>query len=740
MTAQRLIIVANRLPVQFKEKNGVVSLVQSGGGLVSSMSSYLNHICVGSQEKALWVGAADISETKFNTLQYEKLNDNIDFDLHPVFLPESVKGKFYQGFCNDCIWPLFHYFPSYAKFNADFYEAYKTANRYFFKKVKEVYRPGDIIWIHDYHLMNLPGLLREVLPGATIGFFLHIPFPSFEVFRIVPNEWKREILKGLLGADLIGFHTSDYMQYFLKSVQRSLGYDILGRKIHTPDRLVAADAIPVSIDFNKFYSAAKQDEVFDERNSIRKKMSGKQIVISVDRLDYSKAIINRLESFELFLERYRKYRGKVTYILLVVPSREIITKYKENKMEIERLVSNINGKYGSIDWMPVFYQYRSLTFPKLAALYFSADVALITPLRDGMNLVAKEFISTRLDKRGVLILSETAGAAAELKEAIIVNPTDRQEICEAIHTALTMPVDEQIQRNENMQARLKNYDVIKWAEDFITQLTFQKSLQQVLKIKEITPQIEHAIIDGYNRAARKLILLDYDGTLVPFAKLPHLAAPSGKVLHLLETLCSDEANDVVLISGRKRDQLDTWFGAIPLHLVAEHGGYMKTAGKEWVQTRSIPSDWKDKVLPILELHQSRCAGSFIEEKSMSLAWHYRNADKEFGAIRSRELTSDLNELSAVLDFQVIEGNTVIEARTNGVNKGIAARVWLDKHVYDFVLAIGDDKTDEDMFMVMPDGGFSIKVGLVQSHAKFNFRQQSTVFNFLMKFCPALTEL
>jgi trehalose 6-phosphate synthase/phosphatase len=743
MSSQRLIIVANRLPYQYKERAGTLSRQLSSGGLVSSMVSYLQ--CSGmhaskQSTKALWIGTADIPEKKFNSFQTHQTGSDNSFDVHPVFLPEALKNKFYQGFSNDCIWPLFHYFPSYAQFMPDYYDAYVKANEFFLNKIVEVYQPGDVIWIHDYHLMLLPGMLRKALPEATIGFFLHIPFPSFEIMRIMPNAWRKEILNGLLGADLIGFHTSDYMRYFLHSVQHILGCDVAGRKIHSQERVITVDAFPVSIDFKKFYFATNTDHVFEEKNNIRKKMNGRQVIISVDRLDYSKAIVNRLEAFELFLKQHPGYHGKVTYILLMVPSREILTKYKENKQETERLVSNINGKYGNIDWTPVVYQYKSVDFAKLAGLYFSADVALITPVRDGMNLVAKEFVSTRIDKRGVLILSETAGAAAELKEAIIVNPTDRQEISDAIFQALNMPVEEQVSRNESMQARIRNYDVVKWADDFITQLNLQKSSQGIMKIKELTPQIEKTIIEHYTGAGKKLILLDYDGTLAPFAKLPHLAVPSQKLKNLLTNLATETGNDVVLISGRKRESLESWFSDLPINLVAEHGAYIRKPGGQWLQLALASANWKEKVLPVLDYFCNRCPGSFIEEKSLSLAWHYRNADKEFGAMRAKELLNELNELSEFLSFQVLEGNMVVEVRTSNINKGIAAKHWMESQHYDFIIAIGDDKTDEDMFKMVPENGYSIRVGLTQSHAGYNIRNQEAVLRFLHKLQSQLTEV
>lgn len=733
----RLIVVANRLPVQFKEKNNEVHLLPSSGGLVSSMISWLEHSENGGQ-KALWVGTPDISEKKFKTLG-DRAPASEHFDLRPVFLPPALNTAFYQGFCNDCIWPLFHYFPSYARFLEEWFVAYQKVNQLFADEILRVYEPGDVIWIHDYHFMLLPAILRKALPQAAIGFFLHIPFPSFEVLRIMPNHWKHEILEGLLGADLTGFQTSDYMQYFLRSVQRVTDYQISGRDILLPDRVVSADAFPVSIDFQKFFNAANSAPVIEEKNNIRKKMSGKNLVISVDRLDYSKAVINRLEAFSLFLQKNPTWHGKATYMLLIVPSREIIPRYKENKQEIERLVSNINGLYGNIDWTPVLYQYRSLDFHQLTGLYFSADAALITPMRDGMNLVAKEFVSTRVDRRGVLILSETAGAATELTEALIVNPTDRHEMAEAIRRALVMPVEEQMARNDIMQARIRTYNVVRWAEDFTGQLQAQKARQRMLTIKELDSETEKAISENFASARKKLLLLDYDGTLVPFARLPHLATPPTNVMELLADLSATGDTTVAIVSGRGRESLDAWFGNLPITLVAEHGAFIRHPGLAWHETTQADLSWKQKVSALFAIYQTRCAGSFIEEKAMSMAWHYRNADKEFGAIRARELMNELSVLTPQAGFEVLDNNMVVEVRCSGINKGLAVKKLLSPDV-DMVIAMGDDKTDEDLFGALPEWAYSIRVGLTQSRARFNLKQQSLVLPFLNRLYPTYSEL
>jgi len=339
------------------------------------------------------------------------LNHIIDDDLvlHPVFLEGRYNELFYNGFCNAVLWPLFHYFPSYVIYDQHFFDAYESANRVVADQIAEMYTPGDVIWIHDYHFMLLPKLLRERLPEATIGFFLHIPFPSFELFRILPKKWRLGILEGLLGANVVGFHTVDYVHHFSESVQRMLNLQANKNGLVLPDgREVLVKEFPISIDFAKFQETSLQSGVKREVKKIRNRFGNCKLILSVDRLDYTKAIINRLESFEFFLSQNPEYKEKVAYLLLLVPTRDGVLKYKENKKEVEMLISRINGTYGSLSWTPIIYQYRSVDFKKLVTLYSASDVALVVPVRDGMNLVAKEYIASRSATNGVLILSETA--------------------------------------------------------------------------------------------------------------------------------------------------------------------------------------------------------------------------------------------------------------------------------------------------------------------------------------------
>lgn len=740
---ERLIIVSNRLPIQLKEKNGHISVTPSAGGLVSCIKSFLKkkmEIQGPLEPRSVsWIGAIEISKQKFQNGNLEIPDDN-DFLLHPVFLSSTTHTKFYHGFCNDTIWPLFHYFPSFARFKDDSYVHYVKANEQFCEKILSVYKPGDVIWIHDYHLMLLPAMIRQHLPDAAIGFFLHIPFPSFELFRMLPAHWRVAILEGLLGADIIGFHTNSYAQYFLGTVKQLLGYETTHRTVLAPDRCVTVEVFPVGIDFGKYNCVMNQNEIFEERNRIKKQLGGAQLVFSVDRLDYTKGVINRLEGFELFLSEHPEYRQKVTLLMVIVPSREIIAKYKELKEAIEGMVGRINGRYSTLEWSPVIYQYKSIDFKKLTGLYSAADVALITPIRDGMNLVAKEFVASRSDRRGVLVLSEAAGAAAELGEALIVNPTDRRQIANALLQGLTMPVTEQMSRNDFMQKRLKNYDVVKWAEEFLTELHTAHMLQNNMRVKVLTANCELEMKKKYEESVNRILFLDYDGTLVPIARYPHLASPSKETHDLLEALSSDKRNTLVIISGRPKETLESWFGHHAISLIAEHGAYTKCAGSEWEQAPAVMGEWKVPVHQVMNMFTERCPGSFIEEKNMSLAWHYRNTEYDVGFLRSRELFTRLKELAGHLDFHVIEGKKLIEVRPRGIDKGSALTPWLNNKEHDFILAVGDDRTDEDMFRTTSPTSYTIRVGLTQSAARYNVSQQKDIPRILNNFLSSSTAL
>ncbi len=722
---KKLLIISNRLPVSVSKKDGQLKFSRSAGGLATGLGSFYK------QFQSTWIGWPGITTEKIDSEDRQKIVENLRREgCHPVFISQTDLERYYYGFSNKTIWPLFHYFVQFAIFNKNFWEGYKLVNHIFAEEVLKLATNDSIIWIHDYHLMLLPQLIRKELPDAAIGFFFHIPFPSFEVFRLLP--WRDEILEGLLGADLIGFHSYDYARHFLSCIHRLLGYEHTLGQITVGDRIVRVDAFPMGIDYDKFANAVKDPEIQKEIKRIRRKIGERKMILSVDRLDYTKGIPQRLECFDLFLERHSEYREKVTLILVAVPSRTGVEHYQILKRQIEELVGKVNGRHGTLGWVPVWYLYRPLPFHRLVALYSAADIALITPMRDGMNLVCKEFIATKVDGKGVLILSERAGAASELGEAIIVNPNNKEEVVRALKEALTMPEEEQIERNRIMQRRLKRYNIVRWATEFIERLEHTKKLQRELQIHKVTPELEEEIATNYRHARKRLLFLDYDGTLVPFVSKPSRAEPDREVRELLEKLTGDKSNEVVIVSGRDRKTLEKWFGSFNLNLVGEHGVWIKEKGKDWRLIEPLKNDWKDEIRPILELFTDRTPGSFIEEKEYSLVWHYRRASPELAAIRSRELKETLMDLTQNRDIGVLEGNKVIEVKKVGISKGKAALIWLERENWDFILAIGDDWTDEDLFEVLPESAYSIKVGFGMSKARFRIESPFRVRELLSK--------
>jgi trehalose 6-phosphate synthase/phosphatase len=712
LSEKRIIIVSNRLPFTVREESGDLKFIPSIGGLATGLSSYLeflrDHPAV--SPGYLWVGwpGSTIRAEKIREIQSKSLSE---FNALPVFLSEEEIEKFYQGFCNKTIWPLFHYFPVYTNYDEDQWTHYVEVNRRFCRALLDILRPEDTLWIHDYHLMLLPGMVREQLPSATMGFFLHIPFPNYEIFRLLPSKWRRKILEGLLGADLIGFHTNDYRQDFLRCVLRILGHDSNMGEIIVGDRVVKAETFPMGIDFRKYHGGACHAAVRQEKIEISEQLREAKVILSIDRLDYTKGIVNRLEAFQMFLEACHQWHGRVVLLLIVVPSRIDVEHYELMKSQIERLVGMINGKFGSPGWTPIIYMFKALTFSPLVAMYSASHIALITPLRDGMNLIAKEYVAARADKTGVLILSEMTGASKELLEAIIINPNNRNEIAEAIGEALEMPEEEQIRRNIIMQERLKQYDVVHWAADFVEELKNTKQTRNKYSAKALSSSDRLQFIEKYRQSNCRLLLLDYDGTLVPFAVHPHTAIPSQPLMTTLSDLAGDPKNEVVIISGRKRDFLEQWFSKLRISLVAEHGAWIKERDRDWRIMAPVTNEWKPKLKPLLERYVNRVAGSFIEEKDFALVWHYRGADHEPGRLAAQELTDHLLALTANLDLHVLQGNKTVEIRIAGMTKVTGSLQFLSRAYYDLIACIGDDATDEDLFAVLPERAYSIHVGM-----------------------------
>lgn len=708
----RMLIVSNRLPVNVTKRANDLRLQPSVGGLATGLSAFHG------SHHSKWFGWPGIATDKISAEEKRQISNQLgEQNCHPVFLSTKDIRNFYHGFCNKTIWPLFHYFSLYTVYENRYWQTYKQVNEAFCDAIVKIAEPDDQIWVHDYQLMLLPQFIREKLPNAQIGFFLHIPFPSFELFRLLP--WRVELLNGLLGADLIGFHTYDYVRHFLSSTARIAGIEHSMGALTIGDRLVKVDAFPMGIDYDRYSSVVKNPKIKKRSAAIRKKVGERKIIISIDRLDYTKGIIQRLEAFDLFLSQNHEYKEKVTLILVAVPSRTGVEDYMELRKQLEGLVGRINGEHGTIGWVPVWYLYRFVPFERLVALYNIADVALVTPLRDGMNLIAKEFVATKTDGRGVLILSEMAGAASELGEAIIVNAHNKQAIIDAIKEALEMPVKEQVEHNRLMQKRLSRYNITRWANDFLGTLSNVKKTQQKLSVHKLAKTIRENLINEYKRSSKRLFLLDYDGTLVGFAGRPEKAGPDEKLLVLLDDLAADPKNDLVIISGRDKTTVNQWLGNLNASLIAEHGAWIKERVDNWRMIEPLRNDWKDTIRPILELYTDRTPGSSVEEKDFSLVWHFRRSDPELAYIRSQELRGAILNLTANLDIGVFEGSKILEVKNIGISKGQVAELWLSKQKWDFVLAAGDDYTDEDLFAVLPGSAYSIRVGYGISKARFN---------------------
>lgn len=725
---KRLFIVSNRLPITINEKK---EILPAAGGLITAVNSFLNNKTA--YEQVYWAGVPGADKITWNK-EVEKI-EQTSFKYLPVFIPAKEYAGYYNGFSNSVIWPLFHYFPSFADYIEANFEQYKYANEIFAETLLQILRPGDIVWVHDYHLLPICAMLRKEIPDLTIGFFLHIPFPSYEIFRQLPRQWQIELLKGMLGADLVGFHTIDYASHFLQTISMVLGLDHERNILHHDNRLIKIDAFPISIDFKKFNNGFDNAAVIEKRKLLLKQMNGQKIIFSVDRLDYTKGVQNRLRAYEYFLQQHPQYHNNVVFIMVIVPSRDNILKYAERKKMIDETISHINSKVGNIQWMPVIYQYNSLDFEEMLALYTSCDLALITPLRDGMNLVSKEFVASRKDRKGVLVLSEMAGAARELTDALTINPNDICEMAAKIKEGLEMNEQDQATAIEAMQIRINNYDINAWTEDFMTELKNIKDRQQFFQVKFIDEFIRLKIFTHYNNSCRRLLLLDYDGTLVPFSANPDLATPGTELLTLIQELCNKKENDIYLVSGRNSAWLEKHFGSLSLNLIAEHGARHKWKNSKWVTDVQTHNEWKEQVHNIMQMYVRRCANSMIEEKDFSMVWHYRNANKEQGNLRSLELMSELNDYIRNRHLQVIPGNKIVEVRQSGINKGVVVKKILNKNNYDYVFAVGDDRTDEDMFKVLinAENAFTIKVGPEASFAKYNLHTSQMVIALLNGF-------
>ena len=704
---RRPILVANRLPVTIgvDPDTGEQTLTHSVGGLVTGLRPL--HESSG----GLWVGypGADPDESIRRQLT--------EHNLVPVELDPQDYEDYYEGYSNDAIWPLFHYFTEFGSFVPEQFEAYRRVNQRFADVICDLAEPGDAVWVHDYHLMLLPRMLRDRGLDVRIGFFLHIPFPADETFRILPQ--RVEILRGLLGADLIGMHTYDYTYNYLRSVRRILGIESQAGAVRMRDHNVRVEAHPLGIDTAEFQEKAYSQNAERFLTQLKRTIGDRQVILGVDRLDYTKGLLLKLRAFERLLERSPRWAERVLFMQLAVPTRAGIDTYQDLKSEVERRVSQINGIYGSPLISPINYLYQTVTQEELCALYRVADVCFVSPVRDGLNLVAKEYVVCREDGGGALVISEFAGAVSELGEALRVNPWDIEGTADQLERALEMSLGERNERMMPMHSRMLQNDVHRWVQDFMTSLEEPESVQLGVPPMLQSSVLAESLANDFRTSETSLVMLDYDGSLREFSERYEDATPTDEIIEILRDYGNRDDVKVFINSGRDHQTLGAWFGDCPIDLIAEHGAWMKSAGaKEWRLLGALDTSWKSDVATVLENYVERTPGSRIEEKETALAWHYRQTEESLGNWQALELVSVLENSLRGQPVQVLHGAKVVEIRQQGLTKARAYDLVLDRFgPFDFELATGDDRTDEDLFEHVGDNVHTVKIGSGNSAAK-----------------------
>lgn len=722
-------IVSNRLPVSVKKVAGKLQFYPSAGGLATGLVSYTK------DKKNKWVGWPGIVSEELSDEDMAEISKELEaHNCYPVFLTQKQIEGFYNGYSNSILWPLFHNMHMDVNDLERYWRSYHQVNILFAEAVMGLSQPESTIWIHDYQLLLVPEMIREERPKDLIGFFLHIPFPSPKTLKKLPQA--KKLLKALLGSDLIGFHTDIYVQDFLDCCQE-MGIATPGvEQVQWGGRVVRVTAFPLGIDYTKFSQAGTSSVVRQHIRAQRKKYGKRRkIILTVDRLDPTKGFIERLSAYKELLHQNKHLHKKVVMVMLAVPSRADIEAYKKLKENVEELVEDINRTFGKRRWKPVHYMYQSVPFEELAALYRVADVAFIAPIKDGMNLVAKEYIASTTEKQGMLVLSETAGAAQELSHALLVNPRQPASLVTGLTEALSMSPKELQERLKNMKQRLSTNTVHHWKRSFMSTLQ-SPALATGHHSKRLVGNAFQRMLEDFMSAKNPTILLDYDGVMAPFKDKPSAAKPSPATLKLLKQLADQVGGGVLVISGRHRNDLEEWLGKLPLTLAAEHGALIRPRGEtKWRTVIHVRSNWKKLILPVLQKYADKTPGAFVEEKECSLVWHYRQASPFYTQKYGTILRRALKPLLKPMGLNIYRGNMILEVKSPEANKGVAARHWLKKK-HDFVLAIGDDYTDEDMFAVMPSNAYTVKVGRGSTLARFRLKSVDEVTQLLESLAKA----
>lgn len=725
----RCLLVSNRLPVAYNSKANVFS--PSSGGLVSAIKG-LDSAKVGFDFEWMGILTDDIDEEKINSLKSTPVGN---LPCHPIIVSKAKYDKYYNLYCNDVLWPLFHYERNIVKHNQEGWEAYVEVNSTVAEKIIEEARPDDIIWIHDFQLMLVPGIVKEKRPDLKVGFFLHIPFPSSEIFRELPQ--RKEILHSLLRCDQVGFHDLSYLNHFRSSIQRVLG--------EIPSNERTWGVYPISIDTEHFLKLADMPETDEFIRKYAENKKEMKWILGVDRLDYIKGLLLKLSAFKTFLKRFPEERGKVQLVQIVIPSRTEVPEYKALKAKIEQLVSSINGEFGSPAWMPVQYLYHSVSEPELSALYQLSEVLHIGSRRDGMNLVSLEYVMSQKDKYpGLVLLSEFAGAHSTLSYAMSINPWNITETAQRMRDALHHSETKRRHEMNSMKEFLQRYTSSDWAKIILKDLVREpKHLESI----EALPHDGKFKWMNDLKGKKILFFCDLDGTLAPISSFPKDVRLNSRTIELLQEVSKNKNCEFVVVSGRDKEFLEEQFldNDFNFPLAACHGAYSYSPQENrW--NNLIPGDstkWKESVLEILDLYTLRTPESFIEDKGHAITWHYRNSPREFADFLANKLFFELEESLSGQPVQVNRGKKVIEVKSIHANKGYFVQQWMQSQGRkpDVVVAIGDDTTDEDMFEVLQDRKdvqpYCIKVGKEQTHAHYLIKEQTSVNMFLQNFLSSV---
>ena len=715
----RWILVSNRLPFQ-PSGDG---LVRTSGGLVTALTG------IQFEEPATWIGSfperMEPDAWRLAVADFEA--EGVRYE--PLFLDPETYDAYYNGLCNDVLWPLLHYEAHAVRYTPAAWHAYEEVNRAFAEAILAVARDGDSVWVHDFHLFLVPKLLREGAAARKvslkIGFFLHVPFPSSEIFRQLPV--RRQVLEGLLHADLVGFHDYDYLRHFAATVRAVLGIesDLLtvgGRTDAPPTEL---GVFPVSIDTAHFVRSAASPPVQEAMRRFAENETYEQLVLGVDRLDYTKGIDLRLEAFRAMLVLYPELRERVRLLQIAVPSRTDVPEYVRLREDIERSIGAINGEFGRPNLVPIQYMFSGVPFEELLALYRRADVMLVTSKRDGMNLVAMEYVAAQPeDDPGVLVLSEFTGSASFLAHAIPVNPWDVVGTAHCIAEALDMRRAERIERHRPMLRALTRYTSTRWAESFMEALD---RAGQAAGPSEL-PGADAVV--GASGSGRLVVLLDYDGTLVPIRPTPGEATLPPPAREALQSLVAAPGVTVIVVSGRDAPFLEEQLAGLHLGVAAEHGAAYRGPEGGWqVLVHGDTQAWVPTALRIMEDFAARTPGSLVERKAHGASWHFRTAAPGFGAHQARRLTVQLGAALSSRPASILVGHKVIEVRAVEANKGRLVRWLVGEGLLEgapAVVVLGDDRTDEDMFGAAPAEAITVKVGGGQTTARYRLRDQSAV--------------